>query len=103
MALLILGIIGTQGPKHPDTAKPVADVANALCVVNMEKFVSLREGESLYQVERDIGCPGEQISSSRFGKNETVRMSWKGNQAFSVMTATFRNDVMVGRTQFRLK
>ena len=80
-----------------------ASTAAPLCTVDMEKFLNIKEGMSRSQIERDIGCPGEVLSSGSAGKFQTVLLSWKGNSPSSKMRAVFRNDTLISKAQLGLK
>jgi hypothetical protein len=69
----------------------------------MEKFLNMKEGMSRSQIERDVGCPGEVLSSGTAGKFQTVLLAWSGNRPSSKMRAVFRNDTLVSKAQLGLK
>jgi hypothetical protein len=99
-----LFVLGLFGARQPDASpKAAASVAAAPCVVGKEKYFDMKEGMSRFQIERDIGCPGEQLSSNSFGKIQTVMLSWKGNGSLSSVNATFQNDTLVSKSQFGLR
>jgi hypothetical protein len=80
-----------------------ASTAAPLCTVDMEKFLNMKEGMSRSQIERDIGCPGEVLSSGTAGKFQTVLLAWKGNSPSSKMRAVFRNNTLVSKAQLGLR
>jgi hypothetical protein len=63
----------------------------------------MKEGMSRSQIERDIGCPGEVLSSGTAGKFQTVLLAWKGNSPSSKMRAVFRNNTLVSKAQLGLR
>ncbi len=87
------------GPQHVVPASAAA--AAPFCTIDMEKFLNMKEGMSRFQIERDIGCPGEVLSSGTAGKFQTVLLAWKGNSA--KMRAVFRNDTLISKAQQGLK
>lgn len=89
------------GLRHAADAS--APAAAPVCTVDMEKFLNIKEGMSRSQIERDIGCPGEVLSSGSAGKFQTVLLSWKGNSPSSKMRAVFRNDTLIAKAQLGLK
>jgi hypothetical protein len=89
------------GPQHvaPASAPAVAP----LCTIDMEKFLNMKEGMSRSQIERDVGCPGEVLSSGTVGKFQTVLLAWKANSPSAKMRAVFRNDTLISKGQSGLK
>lgn len=92
---------GTTGLQQTAVAK--APAVATLCAVDMEKFLNMKEGMSRSQIERDVGCPGEVLSSGTAGKFQTVLLAWKGNSPPSKMRALFRNNTLVSKAQLGLK
>ena len=92
---------GATGLQQAAPAK--ASTAAPLCTVDMEKFLNMKEGMSRSQIERDIGCPGEVLSSGTAGKFQTVLLAWKGNSPSSKMRAVFRNNTLVSKAQLGLR
>ena len=72
-----------------------APAAAPVCAVDMEKFLNMKEGMSRSQIERDVGCPGEMLSSGTAGKFQTVLLAWKGNSPSAKMRAVFQNNTLV--------
>ena len=89
------------GPQHvvPAGATAVAP----FCTIDMEKFLNMKEGMSRSQIERDVGCAGEVLSSGTAGKFQTVLLAWKGNSPSAKMRAVFRNDTLISKGQSGLK
>ena len=92
---------GTTGLQQAALAK--APAAAPLCTIDMEKFLNMKEGMSRSQIERDVGCPGEVLSSGTAGKFQTVLLAWKGNSPSSKMRAVFRNNTLISKAQLGLK
>jgi hypothetical protein len=101
VGLFALALIDVNGSKHTDPSR--ASAAAPLCTVDMDRFLNMKEGMSRSQIERDIGCPGELLSSRSIGKIQTVLLSWNGNSPSSKLRAAFRNDTLIGKAQFGLK
>jgi hypothetical protein len=80
-----------------------APAAAPVCAVDMEKFLNMKEGMSRSQIERDVGCPGEVLSSGTAGKFQKILLAWKGNSPSSKMRAVFRNNTLVSKAQLGLK
>ena len=80
-----------------------ASTAAPLCTVDMEKFLNMKEGMSRSQIERDVGCPGEMLSSGTAGKFQTILLAWKGNSPSAKMRAVFRNNTLVSKAQLGLR
>ena len=102
----LLGIVGGLGSSNTksEPTKKVASKADHPCVVTMEKFSNMKAGMSYYQIERDIGCPARELSSSAIGGYKTVMVAWDGTGSFGAnMNATFQNGVLVGKAQFGLR
>lgn len=89
------------GPQRvvPASAPAVA----SLCTIDMEKFLDMKEGMSRSQIERDVGCPGEVLSSGTAGKFQTVLLAWRGNSPSAKMRAVFRNNSLISKAQSGLK
>jgi hypothetical protein len=78
----------------------IGGTASTVCKVNLAKFNNMKPGMSFWQIERDVGCPGRELSRSR----STVRVTWDGQGFFGAnMNATFHNDKLVAKTQFGLR
>lgn len=92
---------GAAGLQQPVVAR--APAVATLCTIDMEKFLNMKEGMSRSQIERDVGCPGEVLSSGTAGKFQTVLLAWKGNSPSSRMHALFRNNTLVSKAQLGLK
>jgi hypothetical protein len=107
VGLIVLAFIDLKGTPHAAPVPPVApskvSTAAPLCAADMEKFLNMKEGMSRSQIERDIGCPGELLSSHSAGKIQTVLLSWNGNRPSSKLRAVFRNDTLVSKAQLGLK
>jgi hypothetical protein len=103
VGLFALALIDINGSKRTDPSRASASAAAPLCTVSMERFLNMKEGMSRSQIEHDIGCPGELLSSRSIGKLQTVLLSWKGNSPSSTLRAAFRNDTLIGKAQFGLK
>jgi hypothetical protein len=80
-----------------------APAAAPVCTVDMEKFLNMKEGMSRSQIERDVGCPGEMLSSGTAGKFQTILLAWKGNSPSAKMRAVFRNNILVSKAQLGLR
>jgi hypothetical protein len=82
----------------------IGGAVNSACKVNLAKFNNMKPGMSIWQIERDIGCSGKELSRSRFGKSSTVMVTWDGQGFFGAnMNATFQNDKLVSKAQFGLR
>ncbi|HEY3680535.1 MAG TPA: hypothetical protein VGL45_17600 [Bradyrhizobium sp.] len=107
VALLALALLNANGTKQPlAPAVPVAPIVaiEPVCSVTMEKFLNMKEGMSRYQIERDIGCPGQLLSSRSISKIQTVTLlAWSGNSPSSKVRAVFRNDSLISKAQEGLK
>jgi hypothetical protein len=106
VGLFLLGAFagsgGSNGSTSPSTTPAKKVVAK--CLVDSEKFSNMKEGMSIFQVERDVGCSGTLASSSTIGDLHTVMVTWPGSGSFGAnMNATFQNDILVGKAQFGLK
>jgi hypothetical protein len=115
VALFALAVVNWNGSQQmapasasraagPQPVVPTSAAAAAsLCTIDMEKFLNMKEGMSRSQIERDVGCPGEVLSSGTAGKFQTVLLAWKGNSASAKMRAVFRNDTLISKGQSGLK
>jgi hypothetical protein len=110
VALLALALLNANGTKQalaPSLAAvPVAPIVaiEPVCSVTMEKFLNMKEGMSRYQIERDIGCPGQLLSSRSISRIQTVTLlAWSGNSPSSKVRAVFRNDSLISKAQEGLK
>jgi hypothetical protein len=115
VALFALAVVNWNGSQQmapasasraagPQPVVPTSAAAAAsLCTIDMEKFLNMKEGMSRSQIERDVGCPGEVLSSGTAGKFQTVLLAWNGNSASAKMRAVFRNDTLISKGQSGLK
>jgi hypothetical protein len=115
VALFALAVVNWNGSQQmapasasraagPQPVVPTSAAAAAsLCTIDMEKFLNMKEGMSRSQIERDVGCPGEVLSSGTAGKFQTVLLAWKGNSPSAKMRAVFRNDTLISKGQSGLK
>ena len=104
VGLFLLAAFAAGGSNSPSSSKTEVKRAVAKCVVDREKFSQMKEGMSIFQIERDIGCPGTLMSSTTLGDIHTVMVTWPGSGSFGAnMNATFQNDLLVGKAQFGLK
>ena len=115
VALFALAVVNWSGSQQiapasasraagPQRVVPASAAAAApLCTIDMEKFLNMKEGMSRSQIERDVGCPGEVLSSGTAGKFQTVLLAWKGNSPSSKMRAVFRNNTLISKAQLGLK
>jgi hypothetical protein len=106
IAIIVVGLGSALGNK--DASTPAYTQAKAsgapACLVNLEKFNAMKEGMSYFQIERDIGCAGIQTSSVSAGRSTTYAAAWKGSGSFGANAkAVFRNDLLVGKSQYGLK
>jgi hypothetical protein len=108
IAIIVVGLASGFGNK--DASKPAYTQAMAkasgapACLVNLEKFTAMKDGMSYFQIERDIGCAGIQTSSVSAGRSTTYVAAWKGSGSFGANAkAVFRNDLLVGKSQYGLK
>ena len=115
VALFALAVVNWSGSQQmapasasraagPQPVVPTSAAAAAsLCTIDMEKFLNMKEGMSRSQIERDVGCPGEVLSSGTAGKFQTVLLAWKANSPSAKMRAVFRNDTLISKGQSGLK
>jgi hypothetical protein len=115
VALFALAVVNWNGSQQmapasasraagPQRVVPASAAAAApLCTIDMEKFLNMKEGMSRSQIERDVGCPGEVLSSGTAGKFQTVLLAWNGNSASAKMRAVFRNNTLISKAQQGLK
>lgn len=108
IGIVVVGLAGGLGSK--DVSKPAYTQAMAKtsgaapCLVNLEKFNAMKDGMSYFQIERDIGCAGIQTSSVSAGRSTTYVAAWKGSGSYGANAkAVFRNDLLVGKSQYGLK
>lgn len=101
---LLAAFAAGGGSNGPSPSKIEAKKVTAKCVVDSEKFSEMKEGMSIFQIERNVGCSGSLASSSTFGNIHTVMVTWPGSGSFGAnMNATFQNDLLVSKAQFGLK
>jgi hypothetical protein len=108
IGIIVVGLAGGLGSK--EVSKPAYTQAVAKtsgpppCLVNLEKFNAMKDGMSYFQIERDVGCAGIQTSSVSAGRSTTYVAAWKGSGSFGANAkAVFRNDLLVGKSQYGLK
>lgn len=68
----------------------------------MEKYDQLKENMVRSEVERILGGPGEEISSSTGGGMTFAVYKWSGEDYKSVIV-TFRQDKLMSKAQVGLK
>src|ERR1700704_935961 len=91
VGLFVLAAIGGGGADGSNPPKPEAKKATSRCVVDREKISKKKEGMSIFQIERDVGCAGTVLSSSTLGNFNTVMVTWQGSGSFGAnMNATFQ-------------
>mgnify|MGYP000884273440 CR=1 len=77
---------------------------NTSCDATLSAFTALREGMSISEVERIIGCSGELLSQSEMAGFKTVMLAWSGKGSMGAnMNAMFQNDAMIVKSQFGLR
>ena len=108
IGIIVVGLasgLGNKGASKPAYTQPIAKTSGAPpCLVNLEKFNAMKDGMSYFQIERDIGCSGIQTSSVTAGRSTTYVATWKGSGSFGANAkAVFRNDLLVGKSQYGLK
>jgi hypothetical protein len=106
VGLFLLAAFAAGGGSNDGSISSRTEVKKAVakCVVDREKFSNMKDGMSIFQIERDIGCPGTLMSSNTLGNLHTVMVTWPGSGSFGAnMNATFQNDLLVSKAQFGLK
>lgn len=77
---------------------------NSACKVSLAKYNKVKTGMSIWQIERDIGCPGKELSRNQIGDLTTIMVGWDGEGSIGAnMNATFQHDKLVSKAQFGLK
>jgi hypothetical protein len=96
--------LGNKGASKPADTQAMAKTSGPPpCLVNLEKFNAMKDGMSYFQIERDLGCAGIQTSSVTAGRSKTYVATWKGSGSFDANArALFRNDLLVGKSQYGL-
>jgi hypothetical protein len=108
IGIIVVGLasgFGNKGASKPAYTEAMAKTGGAPpCLVNLEKFNAMKDRMSYFQIERDIGCAGIQTSSVTAGRSTTYVATWKGSGSFgAIAKAVFRNDLLVGKSQYGLK
>jgi hypothetical protein len=108
IGIIVVGLasgFGNKGASKPAYTEAMAKTGGAPpCLVNLEKFNAMKDRMSYFQIERDIGCAGIQTSSVTAGRSTTYVATWKGSGSFGANAkAVFRNDLLVGKSQYGLK
>ena len=104
----ILGHSNQDGQKAALAAKSTAVVtqktAAKKCGATRREYEALQIGITLGQAAGIIGCKGSEMSRVAYGGQETIMVSWPGEEGlFSNMNATFDNDRLVGKGQLGLE
>lgn len=81
----------------------LAPALASACEATMEKYLAIRDGMTVQQVEQIIGCPGEELSSSSMAGFTTVMYMWEGNTMIGNMNAMFQNNALVSKAQMGLE
>jgi hypothetical protein len=82
----------------------IGGAASTTCKVNLAKFNNMKPGMSIWQIERDVGCSGRELSRSRYSRSSTVVVAWDGPGFLGAnLKATFHNDKLVAKAQFGLR
>jgi hypothetical protein len=89
-------------------AKPAVAVAQKApgkrCGATLREYEALQIGITLGQAIGIIGCKGSEMSRVAYGGQETIMVSWPGEEGlFSNMNATFDNDRLVAKGQLGLE
>ncbi|WP_210215625.1 DUF3862 domain-containing protein [Mongoliimonas terrestris] len=75
----------------------------ATCEVSKAQYDQLKNGMTLAEAVRVLGCEGEEMSSSEIAGISTVMFMWWGASFGGNMNAMFQNGKMVTKAQFGLK
>lgn len=74
------------------------------CTATAAEFGALRDGMTVSEVERIIGCRGEVLSESNVGGIHTIMLAWRGSGSLGAnMNAMFQGGRMVMKSQFGLR
>lgn len=70
--------------------------------LTMDKYNQLKNGMGKTEVERILGGPGEEVSSTSGGGYTFSSYKWTGEN-FATIIVTYQNDKLQSKTQFGLK
>lgn len=70
--------------------------------ITMAKYLQLKNGMTIEQVESIVGRPGEELSSNEIGGIKTIMFMWQ-NPGGANMNAMFQDGRMIQKSQFGLK
>lgn len=91
---------GEAAQTLPATKPPI----QTKCGATLAEFYEMRSGMSYREVRDVVGCEGEVISQMALMGSNHITVQWDSqNTRFGSMTASFRDNSMVSRTQFNLK
>ena len=73
------------------------------CKVTLSQYNQLRNGMSVEEAVRILGCKGKDPVFSQLEPHVYERYRWDGNAPRSMMTATFRGEKLIEKSQSGLQ
>ena len=91
----------TSSPTETN-ASPSSTSNSSSAAISKEKYEQIKNGMTKAEVEKILGGPGEEMSSSSSGGYSFAMYQWKG-ESFSAITVMFSNGKVSTKSQYGLK